>query len=119
MKSQTCSAYYVLPVSNPASLIPKFHSNTVLQALSVTVTEQTILQGNRKDEDQPTHRQPRAHHRQVGRALQYAVERGHPAYLTCRAVYVPGEAEFAWFMESDVLSKKVNIETRTILPFFG
>ena len=39
---------------------------------------------------------------------KYAVERGHPAYLTCRAVYVPGEAEFAWFMESDVLSKKAS-----------
>ena len=78
MKSQTCSAYYVLPVSNPASLIPKFHSNTVLQALSVTVSEQTILQGNRKDEDQPTHRQPRAHHRQVGRALQVRRREGPP-----------------------------------------
>ena len=40
---------------------------------------------------------------------KYAVERGHPAYLTCRAVYVPGEAEFAWFMESDILSKKVSV----------
>ena len=39
---------------------------------------------------------------------KYAVERGHPAYLTCRAVYVPGRAEFAWFMESDILSKKVS-----------
>ena len=41
---------------------------------------------------------------------KYAVERGHPAYLTCRAVCVPGEADFAWFMESDVLSKKVSCQ---------
>ena len=44
---------------------------------------------------------------------KYAVERGHPAYLTCRAVCVPGEADFAWFMESDVLSKKVSCQFTT------
>ena len=45
---------------------------------------------------------------------KYAVERGSPAYLTCRAVYVPGEAEFEWFMQSDVLSKKAS--KRSLIP---
>ena len=38
----------------------------------------TILQGNREDEDEPTHRQPRAHHRQVGRAVQVRRGEGPP-----------------------------------------
>ena len=46
---------------------------------------------------------------------KYAVERGSPAYLTCRAVYVPGEAEFAWFMQSDVHSKKAS----TLILFYN
>lgn len=39
---------------------------------------------------------------------KYAVQRGNPAYLICRAVFVPNDAEFTWHMESEAGSKKVH-----------
>ncbi len=39
---------------------------------------------------------------------KYAVQRGNPAYLACRAVFVPNDAEFSWHMETDTRSKKVH-----------
>lgn len=40
---------------------------------------------------------------------KYAVQRGSPAYMTCRAAAVPA-ANFIWHMESEItqVSKEVN-----------